>query len=331
VTTFPNFVDLPLGAAVDAIVSWLLANVKPLFDVIFQVLLACVNFVETGASSGAPAAIAVASGFGALTILILIQKKRGWFKSLAVGIPMLSLLFFGFLGMPWFLLIANVVLLGLRFLDRWLHAVGMGVLVLLIGLLGYWDLAMRTLALVFSSVIFSLLIGIPTGILMARSNRYQAVMRPLLDGMQTMPSFVYLIPALMFFGLGKVPALIATIIYAVPPVIRLTNVGIREVDKEAVEAARAFGATRNQVMLDVQLPLAKPTIMVGINQTTMMALAMVVIGSMIGARGLGMEVLLAINRVEVGRGFEAGIGIVLMAIVIDRLTHALSKKSKPQK
>jgi glycine betaine/proline transport system permease protein len=143
--------------------------------------------------------------------------------------------------------------------------------------------------------------------------------------MQTMPTFVYLIPALMLFGLGRVPATFATIIYAIPPVIRLTNVGIREVEPDVVEAARAFGSSTREILFDVQLPLAKPSIMVGINQTTMMALAMVVIGSMIGNRGLGMEVLLAINRVEIGQGFEAGLSIVFLAIVIDRITSSFAK------
>jgi glycine betaine/proline transport system permease protein len=143
-----------------------------------------------------------------------------------------------------------------------------------------------------------------------------------------MPSFVYLIPALMLFGLGKVPALFATLIYAVPPVIRLTNVGIRQVSQDTIEAARAFGASPRQILFDVQMPLAVPSIMVGINQTTMMALAMVVIASMIGARGLGLEVLLAINRIEVGRGFEAGLCIVFLAIIIDRITNALATQQQ---
>ena len=161
---------------------------------------------------------------------------------------------------------------------------------------------------------------------MASSNLFESILKPLLDGMQTMPSFVYLIPALMLFGLGKVPALFATIIYAVPPVIRLTNVGIREVPSDVIEAAHAFGSSYWQKLFKVQLPLARPTIMVGINQTTMMALAMVVIASMIGARGVGLEVLLAINRIEIGRGFEAGLCIVFLAIIIDRITYALSTK-----
>ncbi|MDT8299053.1 MAG: ABC transporter permease subunit, partial [Spirochaetaceae bacterium] len=201
----------------------------------------------------------------------------------------------------------------------------------LIGAFSYWEMAMLTLSLVSASVVFSLAIGIPLGISMAQSDRSESILKPILDGMQTMPSFVYLIPALMFFGLGRVPAVIATIIYAVPPVIRLTNVGIRTVDAEVVEAALAFGAKKKQVLWDVQLPLAKPSIMVGINQTTMMALAMVVIGSMIGAKGLGMEVLLSINRIEVGRGFEAGISIVFLAIIIDRLTHSVSVSKNDKK
>ena len=240
-----------------------------------------------------------------------------------------------FLFVPWFVIILLVGLAGWKLVGSLKTGILFIFLTLVIGLFGYWDLAMQTLALVISSVLFALLVGLPLGIFMARSSRAEKIFKPILDAMQTMPSFVYLIPALMFFGMGKVPAMFATIIYAVPPVIRLTNVGIRTVDVEAVEAAKAFGATKRQILFDVQLPLAKPSIMVGINQTTMMALAMVVIGSMIGAKGLGMEVLLAIGRIEVGRGFEAGISIVFMAVIIDRITHSLSvkkpKKEKPKK
>ncbi len=237
-----------------------------------------------------------------------------------------------FLFIPWFILIALVFFAGWKMLGRVRSGISMAVMLFLIGSFGYWEMAMQTLSLVSAAVFFSLLIGIPMGITMAQSDKAESVIKPLLDGMQTMPSFVYLIPALMFFGLGRVPAVIATIIYAVPPVIRLTNVGIRTVDKEVIEAAKAFGAKKKQVLWDVQLPLAKPSIMVGINQTTMMALAMVVIGSMIGAKGLGMEVLLSINRIEVGRGFEAGLSIVFLAIIIDRLTYSFSlpKTKKPQ-
>ena len=233
-----------------------------------------------------------------------------------------------FLWIPWFILIAAVGVLSWRLMQRWYLGLIMAVMLFMIGCLGQWEMAMSTLALVTAAVIISLIIGLPLGIAMASSDAFEATIKPLLDGMQTMPSFVYLIPALMLFGLGKVPALFATIIYAVPPVIRLTNVGIREVSKEVVEAAHAFGSSYWQILFKVQLPLARSTIMVGINQTTMMALAMVVIASMIGARGLGLEVLLAINRIEVGRGFEAGICIVFMAIVIDRITYAMAVKKQ---
>jgi len=232
------------------------------------------------------------------------------------------------LWLPWVLIVLIVAWLAWFAIRTWWAAPLMGGFLLIIGSFGYWDLAMMTLAIIFAAVLISLLIGIPTGIAMARSDRVANVLRPLLDAMQTMPSFVYLIPALMFFGLGKVPAVFATIIYAVPPVIRLTNVGIRGVSQSVVEAAQAFGATSRQILFEVQLPLAFPSIMVGINQTTMMALAMVVIASMIGAAGLGLEVLLSINRIEVGRGFEAGASIVLLAILIDRITHALAARQQ---
>jgi len=233
-----------------------------------------------------------------------------------------------FLWLPWWVVILLVGILSWRIMRKWWMGLIMAALLALIGSFGYWELSMMTLALTASAVIVSLAVGIPIGIVMARSDLAESIIRPMLDAMQTMPSFVYLIPALMLFGLGKVPALFATLVYAVPPVIRLTNVGIRQVSQNVLEAARAFGASPRQILFDVQLPLAVPSIMVGINQTTMMALAMVVIASMIGARGLGLEVLLAINRIEVGRGFEAGISIVFLAIIIDRLTHALAARQE---
>ncbi|MCF7942188.1 MAG: proline/glycine betaine ABC transporter permease [Spirochaetia bacterium] len=259
----------------------------------------------------------------------LLQNLSGFFD--AVGFIILQVVL-GFetifLFIPWFIIILLVGLAGWKLVGSIRTGITFMIFMFLIGSFGYWELSMRTLSLVIASVFFALLIGIPSGISMARSDRTERILKPVLDAMQTMPSFVYLIPALMFFGMGKVPAMFATMIYAVPPVIRLTNVGIRTVDIEAVEAAKAFGATPKQILFDVQLPLAKPSIMVGINQTTMMALAMVVIGSMIGAKGLGMEVLLAINRIEVGRGFEAGVSIVFLAIIIDRITFSFSQKKE---
>lgn len=196
----------------------------------------------------------------------------------------------------------------------------------MIGTLGLWDQAMQTIAIMVVSMMLSILIGIPLGIASSRSNRVRATINPVLDLMQTIPSFVYLIPAAMLFGLGKVPAILATVIYATPPLIRLTDLGIREVDREVVEASRAFGATRWQILTGVQVPLAMPSIMQGINQTMMMALAMVVIASMIGARGVGETVLLGLQRGDPGQGLLGGLAIVLLAIVFDRITQAYGQR-----
>ena len=196
----------------------------------------------------------------------------------------------------------------------------------LMGVLGLWDEAMQTFALMLISTTIAVAVGLPFGILLSRSDRARFIGLPVLDAMQTLPSFVYLIPALMLFGLGKVPAIIATVIYAVPPVIRLTDLGLRQVNKEILEAADAFGATPGQRLWKVELPLALPSIMAGVNQATMMALSMVVIASMIGNRGLGQEVLLGINTLDVGRGAAAGLAIVAMAIVLDRTTQAYARR-----
>jgi len=198
-------------------------------------------------------------------------------------------------------------------------------LLFLVGAVGLWEKLMQTLALMLVATLISVAIGIPLGILSARSKRLRTVLMPLLDIMQTMPSFVYLIPVLMLFGLGKVPAIFATVIYAAPPLIRLTDLGIRQVDREVMEAVNAFGASRWQQLFGVQLPLALPSIMAGVNQTTMMALSMVVIASMIGARGLGEDVLVGIQTLNVGRGLEAGLAIVILAVVIDRITQAYGR------
>jgi len=213
---------------------------------------------------------------------------------------------------------------------RIVFSIAMGALLCLLGVLGLWDAGMQTLSLMLMATFLSVLVGIPLGIMMARMNWLRSIMLPVLDVMQTMPSFVYLIPVVMLFGLGKIPALIATVIYAVPPLIRLTDLGIRLVDREVLEASRAFGATSRQQLFGVQLPLALPNIMAGINQTTMMALSMVVIASMIGARGLGYEVLLGINRLEVGRGLLAGLGIVVLAVLFDRITQSYGHRVRQQ-
>ena len=195
---------------------------------------------------------------------------------------------------------------------------------LTIGFVGLWPSAMETLSLMVTAVAVSSFMAIPIGIIAARSNKVDEGLRPLLDTMQTMPSFVYLVPAIFFFGLGNVPAVIATIIYAVPPAIRLTNLGIRQVSPDTLEAATAFGATPLQLLLKVQMPLALPTIMAGINQTTMMALAMVVVASLVGAGGLGADVLKAIGQLQIGNSLLAGMSIVFLAIIIDRITQGFA-------
>ena len=195
-----------------------------------------------------------------------------------------------------------------------------------IGLVGLWNDTMVTLAMVTVCTLISILIGIPIGILMARSDRVQAFVNPILDVMQTMPSFVYLIPVVMIFGIGKVPGLIAVVIYAVPPMIRLTNLGIRLVDKEVLEAADAFGSSTWQKLKNVQMPLALPTIMAGINQTIMMSLAMVVVASMIGVGGLGKNVLQAIANQFFTVGFLNGFALVGIAIIFDRTSQAFGER-----
>jgi glycine betaine/proline transport system permease protein len=231
-------------------------------------------------------------------------------------------------GAPWWVVLIAIAAITWHASKNWKLVVGLAVAMFAIGMLGLWDKAMQTLALMIVATSLSVLIGIPVGIAMAMSNRLRAVMLPILDTMQTMPSFVYLIPALMLFGLGKVPAILATVIYAAPPVMRLTDLGIRLVDQEVLEASRSFGASRKQILFGVQLPLALPNIMAGINQTTMMSISMVVIASMIGARGLGEQVLMGIQRLDVGAGMEAGIAIVLLAVVFDRIGQAYGKRSQ---
>ena len=228
-------------------------------------------------------------------------------------------------AMPWWIFILIIFLLGWYFKSTF-SGVLYGFFIFLIGTFGLWEDMMTTIAIILTAVIICLLIGIPIGIWMAFSKGFSNVMRPLLDAMQTMPSFVYLIPAIFFFGLGNVSAIFATLIYALPPVIRLTELAIRKVDKEVIESAQSFGSSRGQMLRKVQLRQALPTIMAGVNQTTMMALAMVVIASMVGAQGLGEQVLVSINRIDIALGFEAGISIVFLAIIIDRITNGIAAK-----
>ncbi|QND47455.1 proline/glycine betaine ABC transporter permease [Rhizobium lusitanum] len=231
-----------------------------------------------------------------------------------------------FTNTPWFIVI--LVMMGVVYAaSRNLKIVaGTAISMILIGVCGLWGDTMVTLAMVTVCTLIAIVIGLPIGILMARSDRLQSIINPTLDVMQTMPSFVYLIPVVVIFGIGKVPGLIAVVIYAVPPMIRLTNLGIRLVDKEVLEAADAFGSSHRQKLFNVQIPLALPTIMAGINQTIMMSLAMVVVASMVGVGGLGKNTLQAINNQFFTVGFLNGFALVAIAIIFDRTSQAYGRR-----
>ncbi|GFR37108.1 glycine/betaine ABC transporter permease [Insulibacter thermoxylanivorax] len=227
----------------------------------------------------------------------------------------------------WIMIIVFTVLAFL--LSRWTIALFTFIGFLLIWNLDLWEPTMQTLSLVLTSALISIIFGIPIGIACAASKKVQNVVTPVLDFMQTMPAFVYLLPAVIFFRLGAVPGVIAAVIFAIPPTIRMTNLGIRQVPRHLVEAADAFGSTAMQKLIKLELPLAVPTIMAGINQTIMLSLSMVVIASMIGAQGIGEKVLSAVQRLETGKGFEAGLAIVILAVVLDRITQSIvNKRSK---
>lgn len=228
---------------------------------------------------------------------------------------------------PALVLIALITILA-YYLGKWTFALFAAVGLLLVDNLGLWEHTMDTLALVMTSAVISILIGIPLGVWCAQSDRARRIITPALDFMQTMPAFVYLIPAVTFFGLGVVPGVIASVIFAVPPTIRLTNLGIRQVAEDLVEAADAFGSTPMQKLVKLQFPLAMPSIMAGINQTIMLALSMVVIASMIGAQGVGADVYRAVTQIKIGQGFEAGLAIVVLAILLDRITQLWMKKKR---
>ena len=233
----------------------------------------------------------------------------------------------GLTGAPDLLMLAIIVLIGWQAGGRKLALVTAASMIA-IGLMGAWEESMVTLSIVLTCVIFCSLIGIPLGIMAARNDRFWTVLRPLLDLMQTIPSFVYLVPIVMLFSIGNVSGVIVTFIYALPPVVRLTNLGIRQVREDMVEAARAFGASKRQTLYKVELPLAMPTIMAGVNQTIMMALSMVVVASMISVTGLGQMVLRGIGRLDMGIATVGGLGIVFLAIVIDRISQSFGVSAR---
>jgi glycine betaine/proline transport system permease protein len=240
-----------------------------------------------------------------------IDTTLTWVENLLTTLPALAM-------------IALLGLLAWQFAGR-LIAVGTVVSLLVVAMLGIWTEAMVTLSLVLTSLVFCVVIGLPLGIYLASSDRAQRVTRPFLDAMQTTPAFVYLVPVVMLFGIGNVPGVIVTIVFALPPLVRLTNLGIRQVRPDLVEAGRAYGASPMQMLLKVQLPLAMPSVMAGINQSLMLSLSMVVIASMIAVGGLGQMVLRGIGRLDMGLATVGGLGIVLLAITLDRLTQAMGQ------
>jgi glycine betaine/proline transport system permease protein len=255
----------------------------------------------------------------------VVDNFRPFFQTVRVPIDSTLTSVEGLLqSVPSLAMIAFIGLLAWQFAGRAL-AIGAVVSLLLVVMLGIWPEAMVTLSLVLTSLVFCLVVGLPAGILLASSDRAMRLTRPLLDAMQTTPAFVYLVPVVMLFGIGNVPGVIVTIIFALPPLIRLTNLGIRQVRPDLIEAARAYGASPMQLLAKVQLPLAMPSIMAGVNQTLMLSLSMVVIASMIAVGGLGQMVLRGIGRLDMGLATVGGLGIVLLAITLDRITQSLGQ------
>lgn len=285
------FPRLPIGTFIEELVEWISDNLGWLLDAITDILSAMVSTLYGLLSAIPPTVLIILIAIIAFALKFKAVSKKKHIKKRILGS----------LDLP-ILCIAGL---------------------LLIWDLDLWDHSMETLSLVIVSTVVALIIGIPLGIIASHSNRFNQIIRIFLDLMQTMPSFVYLIPAVIFFGLGNVPGIIATVVFAMPPAIRLTNLGIRQIPVELIEVSDAFGATPLQKLIKVELPVALPTIMAGVNQCIMLALSMTVIASMIGAGGLGYQVLYGIQRVDIGSGFEAGLAIVIIAIILDRLSQNL--------
>ena len=258
----------------------------------------------------------------------VVQHLRPFFQAVRAPIDgTLTGITDAMLALPWPLLTLLLALVAWQFAGRAM-AIGAAISLLVVAVLGIWPEAMVTLSLVLTSLVFCLVIGLPVGILLASSDRAQRWTRPLLDAMQTTPAFVYLVPVVMLFGIGNVPGVIVTIIFALPPLVRLTNLGLRQVRPDLIEASRAYGASPWQLLWKVQLPLAMPSIMAGVNQALMLSLSMVVIASMVAVGGLGQMVLRGIGRLDMGLATVGGLGIVLLAIVLDRITQAMGQPAR---
>lgn len=284
---------------------------------------------STGGFSAASDAPVIPLGSWVETFIDFLTNTLGWFfdglRTLFGGL--FDVVDMALSAPPFWAIIAVIAVLGLL-LRGWIFAAGSAAGLLLIVLLGQWGNAMDTLALVLVASAIAILVSVPLGILAARSHVASAVIKPVLDFMQTMPALVYLIPALILFRVGVVPGIVATIVFAMAPGVRMTELGIRGVDKEVVEAAHAFGSSPSRILRQIQLPLAMPTILAGINQVIMLSLSMVVLAGMVGAGGLGGEAIKSLGRLDVALGFEAGIAVVVLAIILDRMTAALGLPRK---
>jgi len=284
--------ELNIGGAFEALIDWLQNNFEPFFDAMTVAIGSTIAFLED-----------ILLFLPSWAMILLFTALAWWVASRGVGI---------------------FTLIGMSLLDRFQFTLFGTEIVF--GM-GFWQITMETLALILTATLLSLLIGIPIGIWAAKNDIVDAIVRPILDFMQTMPAFVYLIPAVVLFGLGAVPGVIATFIFATPPCVRLTNLGIRQVSEEAIEAAQSFGSTPTQMLFKVELPMALPTILAGINQTVLLALSMVVIAALIGAGGLGDPVVEGIQQLRIAVGFEGGLAIVILAIFLDRITQAVGEKA----
>lgn len=257
----------------------------------------------------------------------LTANWGGFFDAIAAGIGTLTSGLVSALQYPPALVLALALAVLGGLIRSWKFAAFMFVAFAVVGAMSMWDEAMSTFALVLVASLFAIVIGVPIGILAAKSDGFSALVRPVLDLMQTMPSFVYLIPAIVFFGIGEVPGVVATVVFSIPPAARLTELGLRQVDAEVIEAGEAFGASPRSILTKVQIPLALPTIMAGINQVIMLALSMVVIAGIVGAGGLGSVVFRGVARLDVGLGFEGGLSVVILAVFLDRITSALGTRA----
>lgn len=339
---FPEFLNFGKEAAniIDAVFNWIKDVFAWFFEILRVFILTSIDYISN-LLTNTPWWIWLVLIVYYIVAKKILKLKYIW--SVISGLIILWLVFhnivienpaidlnLGNLQTPWWIFVGLLFVFA-KYLYNYKTAIVLSTLLALIGVFGVWNEMISTLTIIIISVLISFLIGIPVGIWMAKTERVEKIFKPILDMMQTIPSFVYLIPAVMLFSIGRVPATFATIIYAVPPLIRLTFLGIKNVDKEMIEAGKSFGSTPSQLLFKVQIPQALSTIATGLNQTTMMAVAMVVIASMIGAGGLGNIVLIANRNIDIGAGFVGGFAIVFLAIILDRLLQGVAKKLEVKK